>query len=91
MADLPVSFSLPSAKVNEYVAHYIYVHKNTETKDDPNWVDPGDGSKAPQIPKYTDKAWTREHIIRTVRRQVIRGRTAKYINDITNYNADDIS
>ena len=82
MANLTVSFNLPSDKVDEYVAHYVYVHKNTELND-PN--DPESGLK------YTDKAWVKEHIIRSVRGQVVRGRNAKERDDIAAYNANDIA
>ncbi len=90
MADVTISFALPSVKVAEYVAHYVYVHKNTETKDDPNWVNPEDGSTADQIPAFTDNQWVKEHIIRSVRAQIVRGRNAKYRDDIEAYNANDV-
>jgi len=77
MANLVVSFTLPSAKVDEYVAHYVYVHKNEETNED-------------GTPKYTDKQWVKEHIIRSVRHEVVRGRNAKYHADMASYNANDI-
>ena len=90
MTDVIISFKIPSEKVAEYVAHYVYVHKNTETMDDPEWEDPEDGTTAPQIPKYTDGQWVKEHIIRSVRQQIVRGRNKKYQDDIEAYNADDI-
>ncbi len=81
-ADLTVSFNIPEAKVDEYIEHYTYVHKNTELNDP---ADPESGLK------YTDKAWVKEHIIRQVRGQIIRGRNAKYRDDMTNYSVDDIN
>lgn len=85
-----IDFDIPNEKVDEYVAHYVYVHKNNETIDDPEWVDPEDGSMAPQVPKYTDRQWVKEHIIRSVRHQIVRGRNAKYRDDMEAYNANDI-
>ena len=82
MANLTVSFDLPEAKVDEYVAHYVYVHKNTELNDP---VDPDSGLK------YSDKQWVKEHIIKGVRGQVVRGKNAKYRDDAAAYNADDIA
>ena len=90
MVDVTINFKIPSEKVIEYVAHYVYVHKNTETIDDPNWVDPQDGSTATQIPKFNDNQWVKEHIIRSVRAQIVRGRNAKYRDDIEAYNANDV-
>lgn len=78
MADLTLSFTLQDGKIDEYVAHYVYIHKNTENNPD--------GS-----PKYTDKQWVREHIMRNIRQQVLRGRNAKYQADITAYNANGIT
>lgn len=50
----------------------LEVYPNTETIPDPDWIDPGDGSRAPQIPKYTDNQWLKElvrrYIVQTVRR-----------------------
>ncbi len=78
MVDVTISFKIPSVKVSEYVAHYVYLHKNTEMEEDE------------ETPKYTDNQWVKEHIIRTVRSQIIRGRNSKYRNDITAYNAEDV-
>ena len=82
MADLTVSFKIPEAKVDEYVAHYVYLNMNTKLND-------------PEYPqsglKYTDKQWVKENIIRSVRHQIIRGRAAKYRDDMTSYNANDVT
>ena len=78
MADTILSYTIPEAKVDEYVSDYVYIHKNSE-------VD-GEGD-----PIYTDTQWVREHINRFIRNQVIRGKTAKYRDLISNYNADDIT
>ena len=79
MADTVLSYTIPEAKVDEYVADYCYVHKNTETKDDPEWEDPQDGTTAPQVAKYpNDAAWVREHILRQIKSQIVRGKKAQY-------------
>lgn len=36
---------------------------NDETIPDPNWTDPGDGSKQPQILKYTDAEWFNKMVL----------------------------
>ena len=82
MANLTVSFDIPEAKVDEYVAYYVYVHNNVELNDS---KDSESGLK------YTDKQWVREHIIRQVRSQIIRGRNVKYRDDMVSYNANDVS
>jgi len=91
VANVVLSYTIPQAKAVEYISDYVYVHKNTETIDDPEWVDPDDGSKAPQIPKYTDAQWVREHILRSVKAQIVRGKNAKYRDDQSSYNADDVT
>ncbi len=90
MADLILSFRIPEAKIDEYVANYIHMHNNSETKDDPNWNDPKDGSVVSQVQKYTDKQWVKEHIIRTVRDKIVDGRNEKEREKIAVYNADDV-
>ena len=69
MADTTLSYTIPEAKVVEYIADYVYVHKNTEQ------VDPDDNDSAL---KYTDTQWVREHILRYVISQIKRGKQSKY-------------
>ena len=90
MADIILSYTIPEGKVAEYIAYYVYRFANKETIPDPAWVNPEDGSEAPRILKYTDAQWVREHIMRTIREQIVRGRNAKYRNDMAAYNANDI-
>ena len=40
--------------------------------EDPEWVDPGDGSTAPMIPEFTDNEWAKEAVRRWIRNQVAR-------------------
>ena len=90
MAEL--TYTIPAGKLAEYVGDYIYVHKNTETIPDPAWVDPEDGSQAPQVAKYaTDAAWVREHILRYIRSQIIRGKNSKARDALADTNADSVT
>ena len=58
MADFPIDLGvIPEAKVQDVKEALLANKPNTQTKDDPNWVDPGDGSTPDQIPKYTDAQW----------------------------------
>ncbi len=77
MANLTVSFNIPEVKVDEYVAHYVYVHKNVEVDEN------GD-------PIYTDAQWVREHILRYVRSQIVRGKKAKDRDTLEKYIVDDV-
>ena len=90
MADWIIKLRIPEAKIDEYVAHYVYLHPNTQTIKDPNWVDPKDGSFAPLVLKYTAKQWVKEHIINYVRQQIEIGRNNKKTKEISAYNADDV-
>lgn len=90
MADTILSYTIPEGKKAEYIAAYVFVHKNTETIPDPEWVDPEDGSEAPQVAKYSDGAWVREHIKRSIRKQIVRGMNAQAKAAITAVNADDV-
>ena len=90
MADITLSYTIPDGKKADYIADYIYIHKNDETKDDPEWVDPEDGSVAPQVPAFSDGAWVREHILRGIRKQIIRGKNAQYKDAALASNVDDV-
>ena len=89
---MQLTYTIPDNKVAEYVADYVYVFKNTETKDDPEWVDPEDGSTAPQVAKYpNDAAWVREHIMRHIRSQILRGKQAQYRDAATASDVSDVT
>ena len=87
---LELRYTIPKAKVDEYVDDYVYIHKNRETMPDPNWVDPEDGSEAPQILKYTNQGWTKEHIRRYIGNQIRRGKNAKYRDANPTTAVDDV-
>ena len=73
MADVTISVVIPEAKVAQALAGFLKIYPNTETKPDPDWVDPQDGSEAPQIAKYSNSAWVREQVRRLIVRDVRRG------------------
>ena len=74
MADIVISLKIPSEKVAVAVEGFLTIYPNNETMPDPNWVDPEDGSSAPEIPKYaTTKVWVTERIRRIVVRDIHRG------------------
>lgn len=73
MADLVITLTVPEAKISIAKEGYFKLYPNVETKDDPEWVDPEDGSEPDQIPAYTDLEWFKEHLRRMVVRDVRRG------------------
>ena len=73
MADQVLTITIPEAKVAQALAGFLKIYPNTETKPDPDWVDPQDGSEAPQIAKYSNSAWVREQVRRLIVRDVRRG------------------
>ena len=89
MPDLQIKINVPSGKVAEYVDDYVYVHENTETIDDPEWVDPEDGSEPDQIAKYTNGQWVKEHIRRYITSQIKRGKNAKSRDSLVPTDVDD--
>jgi len=91
MPDLNISISIPEGKVAEYAADYLRIHPNRETIADPEWVDPEDGSVAPQIPVYTNGQWIKEHIRRWIAKQIKRGKSVQYRNAETSSVVDDIT
>jgi hypothetical protein len=73
MADQIITITIPEEKVAIAVEGFLAIYPNVETKDDPEWVDPEDGSLAPQVAKYTIKAWVTEKLRRLLVRDVRRG------------------
>lgn len=52
--------AIPEGKRQQVLAALIANKPNNETIADPDWVDPKNGTIAPQIPKYTDVEWIDE-------------------------------
>ena len=73
MADLIISLTIPGDKIQAANTGFFKIYPNYETVDDPDWVDPGDGTTVPQIPKYTDLQWFKEQLRRLIIRDVRRG------------------
>ena len=82
MAEL--TYTIPAGKLVEYVNSYIYVHKNTETIPDPD-------NEGETLPKYTDVEWVREHILRSIKGQIVRGMNARARDELAATNADDVT
>lgn len=67
-----ISFDIDNAVLPRVITGMLEVYPNTEQMVDPNWVNPGDGSEPPLVPKYTDNQWLKEvvrrFIVQTTRR-----------------------
>lgn len=87
-ADQALNYNIPNAKAAWVVEGYTYMYPNSETIDDPAWVDPLDGSTPDQIPKYTDKQWVKEKIRRNILKIIRRGHQIK-AKDAIEISADD--
>ena len=91
MADTKLTYTIPEGKAAEYIADYIYVHKNTETEVNPDYVDEETTPEVDKtIPKYTDGQWVKEHILRSIRAQIVRGKNAQTRDNQESVNADDV-
>ena len=66
--DVLITIRVPAAKVQAFRAAFLAYMPNNETEPDPAWIDPHDGTTAPEIAKYTDKAWIRESGVRWYKR-----------------------
>ena len=89
MAEL--KFTIPEGKAEEYISNYVYIHKNTEMKDNPEYISPEETPDVePLIAKYSNSAWMREHIKRYIISQIKRGKSAKARDNLSIENIDDI-
>jgi hypothetical protein len=81
-----VGFSYP----DKYIEDILYIHPNSLTVNDPAWVDPEDGTLAPQIAAYSDTDWIDRYYMLTFRNDVKQSK-AKRLRDIQpELNLDDI-
>lgn len=80
-ADQVITIRIPSGKVEKALEGFLTIYPNRETIPDPEWVDPEDGSEAPQIPKYSNKSWVVEKVRRLIVRDVRRGLQMKKNRD----------
>ena len=72
MVDINIGLKIPTAKIEQARAGWLQIYPNTETIADPEWVDPEDGTDAPQVAKYTDAEWFAEKIRRNAVRDIRR-------------------
>lgn len=73
MADKTITLRIPDAKVATALQGFLAIYPNNETILDPEWIDPEDGSGAPEIAKYTNSEWVTEKIRQMVVRDIRRG------------------
>ena len=73
MPDKIINLRIPDAKVATALQGFLAIYPNNETTPDPEWVDPEDGSEAPQIAKYTNSEWVTEKVRQIVVRDIRRG------------------
>ena len=66
--------NIPQAKRAEVRDAIWEILPNNETIPDPEWVDPEDGTTAPEIPKYTDAEWGDEIVWTYLKRLYLKGR-----------------
>lgn len=80
--------NIPAAKRAEVRDAIFEVLPNSSTIPDPEWVDPEDGSMAPQIPEFTAEEWGDEIIwaylwkLYRKGKNIIRDRDAVDLTDI---------
>ena len=73
MADKIITLRIPDAKVTTALQGFLAIYPNNDTIPDPEWVDPDDGSVAPEVEKYTNNQWVNEKIRSIVVRDIRRG------------------
>jgi len=88
MADQIISYKVPSLKVDKALQGFLRLYPNNETKPDPKWVDPKDGTEAPQVAKYTDAQWFKEKVKRLIARDINRG-LQMIAKEQTEFSVDD--
>lgn len=89
-----ISFNIPDPALPRIRAGMLALYPNTEQMEDPDWVDPGDGSTAPIIPKYTDNQWLKEKVRRYIVHSVLRGEkmiAAQEAKDAVTSTDDDVT
>ena len=75
--DVELTYTIPSDKVAEYIDDYCYIHKNTELDGEGNLI-------------FTNSQWAKEHILRYIRSQIVRGKNLKLKDAQEDLNADDV-
>lgn len=90
MTDQTINLNIPSEKVTVALEGFLKIYPNNETIDDPEWIDPEDGTTANKIPKYTIKEWVTEKIRRNVVRDIRHGLQMKANEDAQIVSDDSI-
>ena len=86
-----ITIAIPQEKIAEYVSDYVYIHSNTETIDNPEFISLEETPEIPEkIAKYTDAQWVKEHLRRYIIGQIKRGKKAKDRDAYENPNISDI-
>lgn len=86
---LDIISEIPQANRAEIKANLLAKMPNNETIPDPAWVDPQDGTKAPQIPRFPNDAdHIEEEVFQWLKRQNRKGK--KILAKATVSGDDDI-
>jgi hypothetical protein len=66
-----IIFDIPADKIQRIIDAMVGIYPIPKIED-PEWVDPEDGSTAPMIPEFTPVQWSKEavrrFVVKTVRR-----------------------
>jgi hypothetical protein len=73
-----LKFIVAQDRYEDFKEKFLKVYPNNRTIPDPEWVDPEDGSEAPQIPAYTDAEWIWQHYKEMLVMDYKRGRRMIY-------------
>lgn len=74
MADINLTIQLKDLNAALSTERFLKVHPHPMIPD-PKWVDPEDGSEAPQVQKYaTNKEWVQAYLANHLYQQVRRGK-----------------
>jgi len=70
MADVSLTLTVPSQHVSRII-NAVRSRYMMPQIDDPEWIDPEDGSSAPKIDEFTDKVWIKKCIINHFIRDIV--------------------
>lgn len=90
-ADINLCITIPDAKVQRAKTGFFEVRPIPQIPD-PDWIDPKDGSIAPEIDQYTPKTWIRICICDFIKGTVLEGENRlRHIEADSNTNNDDVT
>jgi len=88
-ADL--TFTIPNEKLKEYVSDYCYVYPNTRNILNPAYISEEDTPGIePNILKYTDTQWLKQHIKEYIIDRIKLGKQRKYRDEYQDSIVEDI-